>query len=1629
MESPGKFCVGEFLGMEGSVEIWDGVDSQTNEPAILKSLTVDHARMPAAESPLVREHLVLSCLSHSSLQRAIAFYPDYHGREMLILTCGRGRVGVAEWIRTDPPYAAIESWFKELLLVIEYLHNRGVFHGHLEEECIWAPSDGCQEAPLAVVTSLADAHVLPRFGVSCGYAGKASNPQMCQAAAKSDILAASEICAGALLGSSRHGLNPDELVSAIGRSDSSCGTLGALLKRVLSVADGEPPHSVGELRLYLAEHDQHRGWLPEAIDARGMGNGYVSRHGLWSRIHQVFDAHRVATPPIVVVRGERGSGKTRLVEICRLEAAVHGFQTAVLTESGCESSEGAATPYDAKRLCGERAASAGEHTDAEPQQHMGITQQAARGLDDVQATASRLILVDDVDNISVRGLKRLLDLQSEYVRKSQSSAMIMTCTTVPMSLLRWSESDPSDSVVMGEQSRRLFFVDLEPFDLSETTAFINELTGEQTPIGVASWVHSRTDGNPMFIRELLHTLLSTGILTANCGHLSLDLAKADSERLPRSVSAAVAGRVWSLSEKATIVAEVVALGRGVRPSILQRVTGLQPDSVAEALGELVRARILESSIDSTVAKYVHGYIREAVYDGIGTSRAARFHAHIAEALKAEWDGEEPGEAGDIAWHLLRSDGGRRAMEEAFKLALLLAREGRCEDAAECAALLERQVACLDEYPRLAEEIMLGVADVYGRAGRFSDSARAYGELLSRQSVESQYDKARVMWSLGRSVAMSGHPEEARSLLDSALAMASDSEDRQLEARIMSSLAIVCQMQGDFHELDSVAERSIELLSDCSEKSLQASSYNSKGNALLALCQWRESRTWFESAAKLAADADERPLVSLAKSNSGLASLYLGEWQTASAVISDSLALAHHLGSPYCIRVALGCLGTLRLRQDVLDQAESCFREALQFAISCQDMWGASLMVSSLGEIEHKRGNYHHALSCYNRAHDLMLDSGARDDLPELMRKRSECLLSLGRLSEAESEATNGALLATTMGNALEEANCGSVGARISAAEGNSAKARSSFESAISTLVDLGAKYDAAVAQLEFAKWLRRAGDRDTASDYLSTAVELLEAIGARRLIHKAKEELRQSLRGHRPLKWDLPMDPVRLARLHEASSALASPLTVQGVADKLAEIVSCIEPSEDSGVVIFTQGGDAIGRHRIQGHRDSLTDRRMTEIIAALAADLRNEPSVLNEQECDTSMKVLLHELRMRSLYLFPMRRLDRLLGVIYVSKARVSTPLCEQDMRFLDALAVQTVPVLESSEVRRRLQDEVDGLRVEIDGRYGFSSIIGRSLCMQKLFSVLSRVARSTATVLIEGESGTGKELVARAIHHNGPRRKERFIAQNCAALPEQLLESELFGHVRGSFTGAHKDKKGLFEAASCGTFFLDEIADMPLSLQVKLLRVLQDGEIRRVGATEPTNVDIRVIAATNRSLADEVVAGRFREDLYYRLNVVKIAMPPLRERKEDIPLLAQHFLSACVDRHGSSVTAFSKEAMGRLMRYDWPGNVRELENEVERCVALSDNGRVIPAEMLSDRILGPEEADSGPILVAKGMSLREIVEDVEKRAIRQVLDEQGWNKSRAARILGLSRQGLIKKISRFGIVRESTTDDTLSS
>jgi transcriptional regulator with GAF, ATPase, and Fis domain len=548
-----------------------------------------------------------------------------------------------------------------------------------------------------------------------------------------------------------------------------------------------------------------------------------------------------------------------------------------------------------------------------------------------------------------------------------------------------------------------------------------------------------------------------------------------------------------------------------------------------------------------------------------------------------------------------------------------------------------------------------------------------------------------------------------------------------------------------------------------------------------------------------------------------------------------------------------------------------------------------------------------------------------------------------------------------------------------------------------------------------------------------------------------------------------------LRRLLQLNKTLNSELNTRRLLEKVMDTVIEVSGAERGFLILKEAGGDEEFKVKVSRNidRESIKDAREKISGTIVREVLENGRSVLltdAAQDSRYSGRESILSMKLRSVLVVPLRHRERVLGAIYLDNRFASSRFDEATRDQLELVADQSSIAIENARLfeenarqREELQhakDELERLnqslrervetqdrelvrarealaarRDEVQLRYNYDHIITRSPKMLDVFMILDKITDSTVPVLVQGESGTGKELIARALHFNGPRQKHQFVSENCAAIPTNLMESEFFGYVRGAFTGATSDKMGLFELADGGTLFLDEIGDMDLDMQTKLLRVLQDGVLRRVGSKEFKRVDVRLVSATNRDLLSLIKEGRFREDLYYRLNVINIVLPPLRERKEDVPMLAEHFLARDAKQHNTAPRTLATEALDLLLRYDWPGNVREMENELMRASAMSKTE--IKPEHLSKTIVeaalepSPGTATGARIrsLALAGRTLKELVasevDEIERLAITEVLKRCKYKKSKAAQILGISRPTLDAKIDKYGLSRDAVLTD----
>jgi Nif-specific regulatory protein len=484
--------------------------------------------------------------------------------------------------------------------------------------------------------------------------------------------------------------------------------------------------------------------------------------------------------------------------------------------------------------------------------------------------------------------------------------------------------------------------------------------------------------------------------------------------------------------------------------------------------------------------------------------------------------------------------------------------------------------------------------------------------------------------------------------------------------------------------------------------------------------------------------------------------------------------------------------------------------------------------------------------------------------------------------------------------------------------------------------------------------------------------------------------------------------------LYEITQKINSILDRQDLVDRVLEIAMAHLDAERGYIVMVddeTRGEGAERGFNVVASRNFSSKKEADESAASSSVINKvlttGEPiltfDALSDERFEASRSIVAQQIL--SITCVPLRLQDKTTGAIYLDSTKSRRKFNDETLKFLAVFGNLAAVAVENARRYDNLKAENTRLKNQVTSSNLFPGIIGKSKIWKGVLDLVQRVVDTDVSVLITGESGTGKELIARAIHEQGPRLEKPFMAINCSAIPEQLLESELFGYKKGAFTGAAADKKGLIEYAEGGTLFLDEIADLPFSLQAKLLRVLQEREIRRLGGSENIKIDVRVISATNKNPADEIKKGKFREDLYFRLNIVEIHLPPLRDRAEDIPALAVFFMKKAAEAHGRNVKSISASAMSRLLRHPWYGNVRELQNVIERAVVLSRNTELEDEDLKLQQYSEEELLQSGQTL-----------EEFERRLVEKTLAETGGNRTRTAEKLGVSLRWLQYRIKEWG-------------
>jgi transcriptional regulator with GAF, ATPase, and Fis domain len=1604
----------ELLGEGGAGQVWLVEDRYRPGSRIALKLAAGAERRDDA---LRREFATLSRLRHPGLVEVYDLDRSPDGATRFTLEYVDGDELPVAVARRGAPF--LLEMTAEALRVLAFLHDFGLLHRDLKPPHLRVrrqPRLGCRLVLLDLSLALRDEDAADTK--SPGPAGTLPYmaPELFEGAApdrRTDLYSLGALLHEVVYGSPPVALQDGDLNAFVERLRSGERQRGPLapdypagfagwLDDLLASDPGRRPAGAAEALARLnascdTSHPFHTAASRAARLASDPPAGRLDEaRRLWSLL-----APREG-PRVIWLLGPAGSGKSRLLHWLRTEAILHGWDVVVPPLAPAAAAE--------------------------------LERPPARGSDPIDAlrgeAAARptLLLLDELeawdgavgwlDRVARDGgappLQVVAAMRPGEIKDDRLRRLVEDTGTVPT--LRRLDLGSIDSEAVRAMAERA----TASRDLSEARL---------------RWLTRAAEGNAL----LAETLLVEGVWEKG-GHSH------GSGILERSVRA----RLSLLSPDATAWLETLAVvGRDATEEVVASLAGLDPATAREAAEESRAAGLCAIergswSMSRSVAEQVrrgldprrHRELHRSaaellersdrserrpirlarLWSACGESERAR--AHAAEAAeRAERAGDPDAAARHLAValrHAPRTDPGR--LELRVRQGHALAAAGRHQAAARAWGAARR----LCKTPARRPELLTRQAEALARAGRFS-RARAVAEraLQLARSRDDAAQEAAALKVVGMVLGRLGMESEALELLEQALELLSEQHDVRGEAETLQILAACkSRLQGVDAEADFL--RSIELFRGLCEPGSELKSLI--GLAVLRIRDGRldEAEKLLEDVRARAVEHGNLDLQETALSKLASLALERGAVDRALSLSREALDQACHLGDRNRMMIDRCRVAESLVESGRPAEAVQLLREGMQTGLDTiePDSLDYGRMVLALALLETPTADESDVRVLLERCQDgfrrrrktrplllalvLDMETRARPGRPEPFEPvRLEFEALAGRAgAELEPEIVVRARIA----HARFRLGRGDAG---SAAEEAAAAARLCREPARPAL--------AARAAGLMGEALEQKGEAVAASDAFVQAAAALE----RAADAIADEDVRRSFLD-RPVFRTVRERTAsqgsagdrRLLALYEMIRALNSETDPEVLLESILDM-ALRAASADRGMVLLSRpDGEGFSVRLVRNlERETAEDaERYSRGIVARAGEGRSILALdAGEDERFRDLKSV-SMFGIRSLMCVPLRSRGTVVGTVYLDSQREGHLFTRDDLRFIEAFADHAALALANARERERLRDENRRLQDLAETRFRCGNLVGRSAAMQEVFRLVAQVATSELPVLIQGESGTGKELVARAVHFNGARKRRVFLSENCAAIPESLLESELFGHVKGAFTGAERDRQGLFEQADGGTLFLDEVGDMSAAMQARLLRALQEGEIRRVGAERSVRVDVRVLAATHRDLEREVAEGRFREDLFYRLQVLVVRLPPLRDRPEDIPLLIDHLLERIARERGQPPPRVDPAVVSLLERYEWPGNVRQLENALQRLSLLAGSGPIREDLLAGDSTFDSLRRSDDP---EPAFSFERGVTD----QLRRALAAAGGNRAQAAKLLGVSRATIYRKLKQHGL------------
>ena len=1302
---------------------------------------------------------------------------------------------------------------------------------------------------------------------------------------------------------------------------------------------------------------------------------FVGRESEMKTLRAMLHDVQAGKQRVVLISGESGVGKSRLIEELLGDALIHDF----LCLKGTGREEGGQI-YGALISAFQGTTDlVAELPDSLETDKFSVMERWLQVLKSLRQKKPIVLCLEDIQWLDELTLEFL-----QYVLRDPDPCPFLLCLTC-----RWSnrESIPKEieKFIHSNAFSEAPQIQLKNLPQKEVGYLAASMLGERSiPLDALQTLFRETGGLPLFVVEAVRTLVNVDVVRQNIsgdwqwGEFPETLLSDDfSEVLYRRI-ATLPGVQRRVLEYACVFLsdfpfELLAeVWRGDELELLDVLDELIAEGLLAACGE-----------DEDQYRFSQELCRRAIYNRMQNVRRRLLHREIANALEKTEGAEELTE--ELADHFAAAEEqhkavkymrlvGKKALEvQAYRQAIRrfeAVRDWTADDAFESPADV---IDFLCDYTNV-----LRCCSQHNSALELLDEAKA---LLPADRRDL---KARILWNEGIIHSGLQHGEIAEEYMLEALQLYRELGDLEGEIQVLSSLSYLCDVSGRHKEAIAYMRRELKRYAALGE---------AQNNAIV---QVRE----------------------------GVVALVEFRFETAKAHLEATIKTSQQLGLEHYRIRALNLLQRVYFYLGDLNRAEALCHEVIGEWQKRGDVYWEAMNLLWLGELALERGDFTAALEYAEISVERFLETPRRDYVYRAYAIAATAATRMGYTETAlewAEKASEGAQQTSGMYTGiLPLVHCG-IGVALDQA-GRIAEAEEAFEQAIECRKESKGDHWTRALLMAGEFYLNR-DDMAKAQAHLESAKQAFEDMEMSYFQEKTQVLLNQS--GESSHDSDTASDSEisvdtlsvdRLRLLYDVSRELTTERDVKVILDRTLGNLLAVYPAERVLVAIKNETPkgfvvDAVRHHNVEADDAEALSQGIIRCVIET-----NETILSIDAQTDTRLNQYqsVIDYHIRSVLCVPVFHLNEgVMGALYVDHRGMDNAFSQEDQTFLQAFANLAGVALVNARMYEQLEEKTQYLQQQVERRYQLDDLVGQSDAMQRIYQLIEHAAKSDIPVLIQGETGTGKGLAARAIHYNSTRKNQRFFSQNCATLSPELLQSELFGYKKGAFTGATEDHKGIFEAADRGTVFLDEIADAPPPLQRSLLRVLQEGEIRRVGETEDRAVDVRIIAATNRDLKQEVENGSFREDLYYRLHGIQIDMPPLRQRIEDVPLLAEHLLTRAKEDANKSIGGLTVGAIRALTSYDWPGNVRELEHKVRLAVALSEEGGEITSDLFSESI-GHALSDT-PVEYQE--RLHDRVREYEKRLIMDALEKCEDNITHTAKELGMTRAGLQKKINRLGL------------